>query len=43
MSQPLQKKNDVGQILMGVLIGACCALALKALIWIAPLMMFVGD
>lgn len=38
-----EKKSDLGQILMGLLIGAACAIALKALIWIAPLMMFVGD
>jgi hypothetical protein len=31
------------QILGGVLLGAVCAVAVKALIWLLPLMMFVGD
>lgn len=38
-----EKRSEVGNIVMGLLIGAACAIALKALIWIAPLMMFVGD
>lgn len=31
------------QILGGIALGAICAVAVKALIWLLPLMMFVGD
>jgi hypothetical protein len=31
------------EVLGGVLLGAVCAVALKALLWLLPLMMQVGD
>lgn len=38
-----KRENRLLQVLGGVALGALCALALKALIWLLPLMLFVGD
>jgi hypothetical protein len=33
----------VVELLAGLLLGAVCAVALKAVLWLLPLMMMVGD
>lgn len=38
-----RRENRLFQVLGGLALGAVCALALKALIWLLPLMLFVGD
>jgi hypothetical protein len=35
--------NRAAQIVAGVALGIVCALLAKGLIWLVPLMMFVGD
>ncbi|MDP1919553.1 MAG: hypothetical protein Q8L14_25100 [Myxococcales bacterium] len=35
--------NGAAQIVAGVALGVVCALLAKVLIWLVPLMMFVGD
>lgn len=40
---PARPPNPIVQLVGGLVLGACCALIIKALLWFAPLMMFVGD
>lgn len=40
---PPRPPNPALQALGGIALGVGCALLLKALIWLVPLMMFVGD
>lgn len=37
------RPHPVLQALAGVALGVVCALVVKALMWLGPLMMFVGD
>lgn len=43
MTTPARPPNRALQLLGGLALGVCCALVIKALIWLLPLMMFVGD
>jgi hypothetical protein len=36
-------RNRAVQMAGGVVLGMVCAIVLKALLWLVPLMMFVGD
>lgn len=42
MTKPVPTAR-ASQIVAGVALGIVCALIAKALIWLVPLMMFVGD
>lgn len=43
MTTPAQPPNPTLQLLGGLALGVACALVVKVLIWLVPLMMFVGD